>query len=56
MVDATRSAISRGGATENNVVLMLNAALRRLGMIATSPSIWRHWIVIRWKKYPFVRR
>jgi hypothetical protein len=35
---------------------MKSRALRRLGMIATSPSIWRFWIAIRWKKYPWVQK
>jgi hypothetical protein len=38
-----------------NVVPMQNVALRRLGMLATSPSWRRHWLPIRWRLYPFAR-
>ena len=35
------------------VIDMHNAALRRLGMIATSPSWRRYWLPWRWAAYPW---
>lgn len=35
-------------------VIDMTTKLREIGMIASSPSIWRFWIVQRWRRYPWI--
>lgn len=55
VTEAQQKIVTRAGGAGQNVVSLESAALRRLGMIATSQSWRRFWMPWRWKTYPWVK-